>query len=163
AVNLNGTVNVTGDVRTTARVDIGSTASINITTAGQPLRLAGGDTGNNANTIAGAIITGVGILGADDGSELRGFGTINTAIDFDGASNLFADDGTLTINGAITDVSRIGVRDADGVLNIPGAWNSGVASFVQLEGGTLQGGTITVDNPNGISGFGTVTARVINN
>ena len=39
-VNINGTVNVTGDVRIDARVDIGSTATININTAGQPLRLS---------------------------------------------------------------------------------------------------------------------------
>ena len=41
-LNVNGTINVSGDVRTTARLDIGSTATININTAGQPLRLAGG-------------------------------------------------------------------------------------------------------------------------
>ena len=36
-VNVNGTLTVAGDVRTTARLDIGSTATININTAAQPL------------------------------------------------------------------------------------------------------------------------------
>ena len=34
---------------------------------------------------------------------------------------------------------------------------------IAMLGGTLQGGTITNDTSNGIQGFGTVTARVINN
>ena len=50
-VNLNGTVNVVGDVRVTARVDIGSTATSAINTAGQPLRLAGGNNTDDPNTI----------------------------------------------------------------------------------------------------------------
>jgi hypothetical protein len=49
------------------------------------------------------------------------------------------------------------------VLNIPAAWNNNVAAAISMLGGTLQGGTITNDTGNGIQGFGTVTARVINN
>ncbi len=159
-VNLNGTVNVIGDVRTTSRLDIAGT--VNISTAAEPLRLAGGTT-NDHNTIAGGTITGVGILGADTARALHGFGTINTDVDFDGTANLRADDGTLTINGDIIDVNIIGTDDEDGVLNIPAAWNNSVAAAVSMLGGTLQGGTITNDTGNGIQGFGTVTARVINN
>ena len=77
---------------------------MNINTAGQPLRLAGGDSTDDPNTIAGGTITGAGLLGADTAKHLHGFGTINTGIDFDGTSNLSADNGTLTINGAILDV-----------------------------------------------------------
>jgi hypothetical protein len=161
-LNLNGTVNVTGDVRTTSRLDIGSTAVININTAAEPLRLAGGTT-NDHNTISGATISGVGLLGADTARALHGYGTINATIDFDGTANLRADNGTLTINGAINDVNIIGTDDEDGVLNIPAAWNNSVAAAVSMLGGTLQGGTITNDTGNGIQGFGTVTARVINN
>ena len=161
-VNLNGTVNVTGDVRVAARVDIGG-GTVNINTAAQPLRLSGGNNSNEPNTIAGGTITGAGLLGADDDTALHGFGTINTGVDFDAASNLFADGGTLTINGAIVDVSRIGTFDADGVLNVVNPWDTSVASFVTLEGGTLQGGTMTINNNNGVSGFGSITARVVNN
>lgn len=160
-VNINGTLNVTGDVRTTARLDIAGL--VNINTAGQPLRLAGGDSSDAPNTIAGGTISGTGLLGADDGKALHGFGMINTGVDFDGASNLFADNGTLTIAGAIVDVARIGTNDVDGVLNVVNAWNTVVASFVTLEGGTIQGGTMTIDNGNGVSGEGLVTSRLINN
>ena len=158
-VNINGTVNVTGDVRTTARLDIAGV--VNINTAGQPLRLAGGSLGD-PNMLLGGTISGAGVLSAG-GTAIRGFGTINTAIDFDSPSNLFADDGTLTINGSILDVGRIGTDDADGVLNVVNPWNTNVAQFVQLEGGTIQGGTMTIDNVNAVSGFGTIASRVINN
>ncbi|QDT73524.1 beta strand repeat-containing protein [Lacipirellula limnantheis] len=159
-VNINGTLNITGDVRTTARLDI--TGTVNINTAGQPLRLAGG-TMSDPNMLLGGTIGGAGILGADTGSALHGFGTINTDIDFDGASNLFADDGTLTITGAIVDVARIGTNDVDGVLNVVNAWNTLPASFVTLDGGAIKGGTMTIDNANAVSGFGTIASRVINN
>jgi hypothetical protein len=159
-VNLNGTVNVTGDVRVTARVDISGT--VNINTAGQPLRLSGGD-GLDENTINGATINGPGLFGADTEKVLYGFGTINTDINFDGTSILRADNGTLTIGGTILHVGAIGTDDDDGILNVVSAWNSNVASFVNLVGGELKGGTITVNNTSGISGIGLVSARVINN
>ena len=40
--------------------------------------------------------------------------------------NLLADDGTLTINGAIVDVGQLGTADADGMLNVTNAWNTNV-------------------------------------
>jgi hypothetical protein len=160
-VNINGTVNVTGDVRTTARLDI--TGTVNIITAGQPLRLAGGNNTDDPNTISGGTISGVGQLGADTNKALHGFGTINTAIAFISASNLKADNGTLTINGAILDAGTVGTADDDGTLHVTNAWNNNVTTGVQLNGGTLSGGTITNDVTAGISGHGLVTARIINN
>jgi hypothetical protein len=163
-VNLNGSVNVTGNVRTTARVDIGSTALVNILTGGQPLRLSGGDEDDNPNTIAGGVITGVGILGADTGKALHGFGTINSQIDFDGSADLLADNGTLNVDGTkIVDVESIGTADSDGVMNVTNAWNNNVTAGVRLNGGTFSGGTMTNDATAGISGHGLVTARIINN
>ncbi len=168
-VNLDGLVNVVGDVRTTARVDIGATSVVNIITAAEPLRLAGGDNASDPNTINGGTINGLGLIAADTGKALHGFGTINAGVDFDGTANLKANDGTLTINGAIIDVNTLGTADTDGVLNIPAAWNTSTGSgagniaAVALLGGTLQGGTITNDNSSGIQGIGTVTSRVINN
>ena len=161
AVNLNGTLNVAGDVRVTSRVDIAGI--VNINTAAEPLRLAGGDATNNPNTIAGGTISGAGVLGADDGKVLRGFGTINTGIDFDGSARFQADNGTLTINGAILDAGTVGTADVDGILHVTNAWNTNVTTGVQLNGGRLSGGTITNDATAGISGHGLVTARVINN
>ena len=74
-----------------------------------------------------------------------------------------ADDGTLTIGGAINEVTTIGTADNDGTLNVVNAWNSNVALNVVLNGGVLQGGAITVANANGIKGRGLVSSRVVNN
>lgn len=155
-------LNVDGNTTISAPVTFGadSTTAIDLT---RTLRLTGGNTTDNVNRIEGGVINGPGILAADGGKALHGFGTINSNIDFDGASNLFADDGTLTINGTIVDVNRIGTDDVDGVLNVVNPWNTNVAGFVTLAGGTIQGGTITIDGVNGVSGFGTIASRVINN
>ena len=161
-MNLNGTVNVTGDVRTTARVDIGGT--VNINTAGEPFRLGGGNTTTNPNTLNGGTISGAGILGADTGHSLHGFGTINTSVEFVGVANLKADNGILTVNGTILDVNVLGTADTDGILNIPVAWNTATnIASVDMLGGEIRGGTITNDNAGGITGFGLISARVINN
>jgi fibronectin-binding autotransporter adhesin len=165
-VNLNGTVNVAGDVRVTARVDIGGT--ININTAGEPLRLGGGDGVIDPNRLEGGTISGVGNLGADAGESLHGFGTINTNIAFDGTADLRASGGTLTINGPILSVGTIGTANNTGVLNVVNAWETdggpgGSIGGVNLVGGILQGGQITNDNPLGILGRGTISSLVVNN
>ncbi len=165
AVGLNGAVNVTGDVRSTARLDIAGT--VNIGTSGQPLRLGGGGTGVNANTIAGATISGLGLLGADTGKELHGYGTINSSIDFDGTANLYASGGTLTLGSIILDVNVLGTLDDTGILHISQPWEtdggaSGSIGSVVLAGGTLEGLTITNDNINGIQGHGTIKPKIIN-
>jgi hypothetical protein len=167
-ININGTLNVTGDVRSTARLDFGSTAAVTINTAGQPLRLGGGNAGPDVNTISGGTIGGAGLLGADAGKGLHGFGTIGADIDFDGTANLHAAGGTLTIAGDIVDVNILGTADASGTLNVVNAWETdggagGSIGAVVLAGGVLQGGQITNDNVNGLQGHGTITSRVINN
>jgi autotransporter-associated beta strand protein len=160
---LNGAVGVFGDVRSTARVTMGGTFNIN--TAGQPFRLGGGSTSTEPNRLTGGLVQGTGILGADTGRALHGFGTINTSIDFDGTANLKADDGTLTVTGSFVDVNVLGTADADGVLNIPAAWNNGGGAIgaVTLNGGTLTGGAITNDLATGITGFGFVESQIFNN
>ncbi len=161
-VNINGTLNVTGDVRTTARLDIGATGVVNINTANEPLRLTGNTVASNR--IEGGTINGPGLLGADTNTVLVGFGTINAGVDFDGAANLLADDGQLTVTGAIVDANVIGSANATGILNVVNPWNTNIATTVVNQfGGEIRGGTITVDNPNGIRGTGLVSSRVINN
>jgi fibronectin-binding autotransporter adhesin len=164
-VNVDGTVNVTGDVRTTARLDIAGV--VNVNTADQPLRLAGGNAGPDANTISGGTVNGVGQLGADTGKALEGFGTINADIAFVGTASLRAAGGTLTLGGDIVDVNILGTADDAGVLNVTNPWETdggagGSIGAVVLTGGMLQGGTITNDNANGIQGHGTIASRVIN-
>ena len=165
-VNINGTVNVNGDVRTTARLDIAGI--VNVNTVAEPFRLAGGDNANDPNTLAGGTIGGLGLIGADAGKELRGFGTINADVDFDGTANLRAKDGTLTVSGDIIDVNILGTADGTGVLNVTNPWETdggagGSIGAVVLSGGKLQGATITNDNATGLQGNGTITSRVINN
>ncbi|MFT3784574.1 MAG: PEP-CTERM sorting domain-containing protein [Tepidisphaeraceae bacterium] len=154
--------NANGQTAVNAPVTFGTGSTANIAAAGF-IRLNGGDAVSVFNRIEGGIINGPGPLVAINTHELRGFGTINAPITFQNASSLRADDGTLTISGAINQVSTIGTADNDGTLNVVNAWNSNVAASVVLNGGTLQGGTITVANANGIKGRGSVSARVVNN
>ena len=67
------------------------------------------------------------MLGADDNISLRGFGTINADIDFDGDARLLADNGMLTINGTILDAGWLSPIDSDGILNVANPWNTNVA------------------------------------
>ncbi len=165
-VNMNGILNVTGEGRSAARLDIGGT--INSLTPGAGFVLGGGST-SDPNRLEGGVINGPGPLRAETAKALHGFGTINTDVIYAttlsgfGSSNLLADDGTLTINGSLTGIAFLGTADSDGTLNITNPWNTNVASFVDLNGGVLTGQTITNNNPNGITGNGEVAARVINN
>jgi hypothetical protein len=158
-VNLNGTVNVTGAVGISARVDIAGTINVGAASA---LSLAGGLVAD-PNRLVGGTINGPGSFAVSTGRGLRGFGTIHPNVNYAGTAELLADDGELTLNGAITDVGKIGTADADGVLNVVNAWNSSGADNVVLLGGELKGGTVTVGNVNGIRGHGLISARVVNN
>ena len=102
------------------------------------------------------------MLAAPDSRELKGFGTINTQVAFDGTAALRADGGTLTITGAILDMGSFDAREG-AILNITNAWNSGVANNVFVGGGEIKGGAITVANATGISGHGLVSSRIVNN
>lgn len=134
--------------------------------ATRKLHLHGGDNATRPNRMAGGVIGsyifpfGRGILAADDNRALIGFGTINTDVDFDEASDLLADDGTLTISGAILDARNVGTADADGVFAVADAWNTSAVSNVLLQGGEVTGGEMTIGNPNGVSGYGLLSAPV---
>jgi hypothetical protein len=158
-VNINGTVNVTGGVANSARVDVAGTVNV---AAASALTISGGSL-LDPNRLIGGTINGPGFFSASNSRALRGFGTINSPVNFAGNAQLLADDGTLTLNGPVNDVGIIGTADADGVLNVVNAWNSSVADSVILTGGELKGGTVTVGNANGIHGHGLLSARVINN
>ncbi|MGE3239888.1 MAG: beta strand repeat-containing protein [Pirellulales bacterium] len=164
-LKLDGTINHTGDGRIDARLAISSTGVININTAAEPLRLSGGDNTANPNRISGGTINGPGILGADAGSALHGFGTIAADVDFDSSANLKADNGVLsiTVGTAIIDVNEIGTADADGVLAVGSPWNTNVTTSVELNGGEVTGAAITNNGANGINGHGVLSAPVNNN
>jgi hypothetical protein len=157
-VNINGTVNVTGGVGTTARVDLAGTVNV---AAASALTLQGGSLAD-PNRLEGGTVNGPGTFAVATGRALRGFGTINTTVNYAGTAELLADDGELKINGNVVDAGKIGTADADGALNVVNAWNTAAIDTVILAGGELKGGTVTVGNANGIQGHGTITSRVIN-
>src|SRR5262249_36512540 len=144
------TWSVFGNTNTTGPVTFG-TSSVTTITSLQTLRLDGGGLGSNQNAMAGGTINGPGTVAANAGRALNGFGTIAAPVDFDGSASLLADDGTLQVTGTLVDVGTIGTKDVDGVLNVVNPWNTNVADFVSLSGGTLQGGLITNNGVNGIS------------
>jgi hypothetical protein len=160
---LNGILTHTGDGRIDARLTIGQTGVVDIATIGEPLRLSGGNTSGNANRIAGGTINGPGILSADGGSALFGFGTINADVDFASTADLRADDGVLTVNGTILDARNVGTFGEDGILNVPAPWNSSPLANVSMFGGEIRGGTLTIGNSLGVSGYGRLASRVVNN
>ena len=88
---------------------------------------------------------------------------IATAINFISQAQLRADNGTLTLNGAINDVGVIGTADADGILHVTNPWNTNVADVVQLRGGSVTGAGMTNDGTGGIRGFGTLAPNNLNN
>jgi hypothetical protein len=157
-VNINGTVNVTGGVGTAARVDLAGTVNV---AAASALTLQGGSLAD-PNRLQGGTVNGPGTFAVASSRALRGFGTINTTVNYGGTSELLADDGELVLNGNVIDAGKIGTADADGILNVVNAWNTSAIDNVILAGGLLKGGTVTVANASGIQGHGTINSRVIN-
>ena len=157
-INMNGTLNVTGDGRVTARMDIGGT--ININTAAESLRLnSGGDT----HTLAGGTINGPGTLLAESDDSLSGNGVINANVDFNNASDLIASGGLLDVNGTIVDVGTLRSNGAGAVLDLQNTFNSSTTNngISLLGGGRIQGNTITLSDRD-LRGAGTVLNQVIN-
>ena len=163
-IKMNGTLNVTGDGQTNAVLNIGSTGTVNIQTAGQPLRLARGNLTTNANTLDGGTINGPGLLNASTGRALRGKGTINADVDFDGSAELVALGGLLTVNGNILDVGTLGANGVGSRLHLANALDSSVTqNGIRLENkAAIQGATITLSTKN-LRGRGTVQNRINNN
>jgi len=161
SVNLNGTVNVTGDVRTGARVDIGGTVAIN--TAAEPFTLGGGNTTSAPNTLVGGTINGPGPISANSSRALHGFGNINAQINFPTTSNVLADNGQMNVADPAISAGNFGTADTDGILNVTTNWNAVGVVTVLMRGGELKGGTMTNNATNGIVGNGLVSARINNN
>jgi hypothetical protein len=157
-------LNVNGEGASTARIELGAGSTLNINTGGEAFRFEGGTlAAGNTNTIEGGTINGPGELQAGSGHALRGNGTINAAIDFDGSADLIAENGLLDVNGAILDVGTLGTSGGTAVLDVQSAWNTNITQDVRLAGGRIQGANITNDGVAGINGNGTVTAAINNN
>lgn len=162
-VAINGSLNVAGLVGTAARIDLGGVANLTTAFPSGGLYLQGGSLAN-PNTIAGGLVNGPGALRATSGRALRGFGTINARLEFEGTAELVADGGQLSVTGVLADVGAIRVN-SDATLVLHNSMSTSVTNNgIVLNGGTLQGGTITVSSiAQGIRGNGTVTSPIINN
>jgi hypothetical protein len=162
-LNVNGLLDVSGDVQIDARIDVGGAVRMN--TAGEPLWLNGGNSTNDPNTIAGGTIIGPGLIGANAGRALSGFGTISAPVDFDGTAELVAAGGVLEVNGAVTDVGTIRVKSG-GTLDLALPLSTAVTdSGIVMEGGTLEGGPLTIDPAvaKSLRGFGSLNNGNFNN
>ena len=155
-VTVSGQVNVTGATAFGASVHL--TGTIDLGDAGDFVQLGG----NNDHTIAGGQILGPGRVNPGGGS-LTGHGTISADVDGTNSSSLWADDGTLTVSGAILDIDKIGTADGDGVLNVTNAWDTTVANLVELNGGQLTGATVTNANGGTIEGHGVIATTQLRN
>jgi hypothetical protein len=156
--NLAGNATISGNSLWEARTDISGVVRIAVNSR---LALTGG-TLTNANRLEGALIDGS-TFGAEGITAVHGYGEISADIDFNGDSQLMADDGTLTLSGDVLDARFLGTLDDDAILNVTNPWSTGVVTQVVLNGGELRGGTITNDNLiRAASGETLVTARVIN-
>jgi hypothetical protein len=167
-VNIYGGVGVSGQVQTDARIDLFAPGSIHLGESGERFQLNGGNNTDRPNTIVGGSIGGPGVLATSDGHALQGYGQITAEIDFDGASNVLAQGGTLYLVGPILDVGTLGTADSSAILDVINPWNTNATDLVQLNGGELRGGvvgggTVTNDGAAGINGHGLISARVINN
>lgn len=160
-LNLEGRLFLRGAVQSDARLDI--VGEIQMLIAGGTLRLNGGDNLDDPNTLAGgSILAGIN-LAANPGRALHGFGQIFGDIDFDGAANLLADNGSLELRKDILDVGTLGTASGTGILYVEDPWNTNVTDLVQLSGGELRGGTVTNDGAAGINGHGLIASRIVNN
>jgi hypothetical protein len=159
-IDLENIFNITGKGFTSAPINVMTGGRINLASSSDELRLSV----NTLMLMTGGQVLGTGRLSSLSGGDVTGYGLIATAVDFDGTtSDIRAAQGTLTLSGAIVDVGTIGTADDFGTLSVTNAWNTSVANNVILQGGSITGGTITNSGTNGISGFGLVSALVINN
>lgn len=160
-LNVFGQINVTGEVRSTARLDINGT--IDILTAGQRFQLGGGNTSGDPNTITGGVINGPGHLGSNGNRALVGFGTINCPVEVGFSSDILADNGELTMtNSLFFSVNNLGTADTDGVLNVVPNWDAAGVDQILMQGGQLKGGSIQNNATLGIRGRGLVSSRINN-
>ena len=113
-------------------------------------------------TLAGGTLTGGGRV-VLEAQALRGAGAIDTEFRASGGTEVVARDGTLRfLRGPSSfDLPTLSAEPG-GTLRFDQFWNTGAAERVDLRGGEIAGSAIFNDNNTGLSGFGTVSAFVVN-
>lgn len=152
-INVLGTINVDGVTQFDARVDLGTTGTVNINGNGSVLFVDGGSQ-SDPNRWEGGLVQGSGELHSFS-SGVRGFGQIDTDIYFNGGSDLIADDGLLTINGEVLEVDYLGAATG-GTLTLTRTFDTSIARAMNFTGGTVNGEV--VKNNGTTSGYGTVAS-----
>jgi hypothetical protein len=122
-----------------------------------------GGTAAKPNRLEGGTLTGSGVFAASGAAGLRGQGVVDSNISFSGSTPFAAEHGVLSMNGSFIGGGGLLLAGEDGTLRVNNSWNTASVSLVQIQDGGLSGGTITNDNPNGISGYGRLSAPFINN
>ena len=137
-VNVLGVINTNQNTRIEARLNIGTTGTLD--TKDRTVYLQGGSTSDPNRLEGGRIIGGGGLL-VSPGSGLRGHGSIAPNISFNGGSDLIADDGTLLILQDVVNVDIIGA-ESGAELNLLRQLDTSVATALELRGGRVDGSTI---------------------
>ena len=149
-LNVQGRINVNDSTRFTAPIDLQSGA---ILTLNDSLTMNGG-TSTDPNRISGGFISGNNQQLLSTGNRaLVGFGTINPDIHFSAGSDLFAEGGSLVLNGMVTNADQLGARTG-GTLQLNNPLNTSAVNVLFLDGGTVVGQPI--NNDGTIRGHGTL-------
>ena len=91
--------------------------------------------------ISGATISGPGTFRVGGNNFLEGFGTISSQLNGLTGSEIFAKDGILSINGAVSSQGTLGTK-SNGELNFGSTFNTSSVSELILNGGKTSGKTI---------------------
>ncbi len=119
------------------------------------------------NSTAGASVSGAvnlqnGVLSGQlvsNNAVLSGSGTISAPLNNTAAGVITANNGLLTITGALTQNGTINVATASTLDIVPAFSNSG---SLNMQGGFLVGGNINNTAGDNISGFGTISNAIAN-
>ena len=148
-VNITGTVNVDGQAGIGAKIDLSGT--ISLPDAGDLIQFGT----FQDNTLSGGQITGDGTIFAAGGS-FAGHGRIEADVNFTLGADLLAENGVLTVSGALVEVDVIGTGNAAGTLDVPYSWNTSAATRLELDGGGVTGVGSTLNNDGLTQGHGEI-------
>jgi hypothetical protein len=164
-LDVEGRIVVTNSTRFESRLNVLPTGRVTVSGVTGQLELGGGSEAS-PNLMSGGLIDGDGQLATGAVSTaLRGFGTIDTDVLFTGNSNLWADNGTLALNGEVLAAQTVGTASTTGTLQLGRPLNTANVSALELNGGNVTSvGTVGILN-NGITrGRGTVSVHsLVNN
>ncbi|WP_442483740.1 beta strand repeat-containing protein [Aeoliella sp. SH292] len=164
-LEVEGRIIATNSTRVESRLSVLPTGRVTVSGVTGRLELGGGSEAS-PNLMSGGLIDGDGqlVTGAIN-TALRGFGTIDTDILFEGNSNLWADNGALALNGEVLAAQTVGTASTMGTLQLGQTLNTANFSALELNGGNVTSvGTVGVLNSGITRGHGMVSVHsLVNN